>query len=120
MAYFLLTGTPVFDGATPMVVCTKHTTDPPEPPSQRLSRSIGADLEAAVLCCLEKKPACRPAGALAFREALDRCEDAGRWSQRDADEWWEEYQETVDKLRAEACDSVRSSGDTLAVDIRNR
>ncbi len=36
VAYFLLTGTPVFDGATLMEICLKHTNEPPQPPSARL------------------------------------------------------------------------------------
>ena len=33
VAYFLLTGSPVFSGATVMEICMKHAKEAPEPPS---------------------------------------------------------------------------------------
>ena len=40
VGYFLLTGTPVFRGATIAEVCGQHLRAQPEPPSQRLGRPI--------------------------------------------------------------------------------
>ena len=38
--------------------------------------------------CLEKDPAKRPENAAILLERLRHCENAGRWTSRDAREWW--------------------------------
>src|SRR6185369_10951333 len=40
VAYFLLTGTPVFSGVTPLEICMRHMHDAPEPPSARLDAPV--------------------------------------------------------------------------------
>jgi eukaryotic-like serine/threonine-protein kinase len=88
VGYFLLTGTPVFDGKSAVAVCTHHLQTAPEPPSQRLGKSIAGDLEAILLSCLEKNPDSRPASARELAAALDACEDARTWTDADAEQWW--------------------------------
>jgi serine/threonine-protein kinase len=88
VAYFLLTGTRVFDGATVVEICSHHLHTPPEPPSQRVDRSLAADLEAWVLGCLEKKPSLRPPSAAAAAEALSQCGPFDDWDVERAREWW--------------------------------
>ena len=60
VAYFLLTGTPVFQARTVLEVFAHHLSTPPETPSVRLGRPIDPDLERLVLQCLAKSPG-RPA-----------------------------------------------------------
>ena len=91
VAYFLLTGGHVFTGNSPVEVLSHHLHSAPEPPSARLRRAVPADLEDLILSCLEKGKSRRPAGAAALREALAKCQDAGKWSQEDARAWWEEW-----------------------------
>ncbi len=55
VAYYLLTGTPVFEGR-PIEVIQSHLQRSPEPPSARLGRRLPAKLESVVLDCLEKDP----------------------------------------------------------------
>ncbi len=86
VGYFLLTGTPMFDG-TLMKVCAKHLHEKPEPPSQRLGSSIPAGLEQLVLACLEKEPGKRPQSARELAEALRRCE-LPPWNEDRAQAWW--------------------------------
>lgn len=88
VGYFLLTGTPVFDGQSAMAVCTQHIQTAPEPPSERIGRSIAEDLQALILSCLQKDPDERPPSARNLAAALDACLDAGNWSDADAREWW--------------------------------
>jgi serine/threonine-protein kinase len=89
VAYFLLTGTRVFEGRTVVEICGHHLHTPPEPPSRRLGRPVGRALEDWVLACLEKNPARRPPSAAAAAASLDRCSPGG-WSVETASEWWRE------------------------------
>ena len=65
LAYFLLTGTPVFNGTSVVEICMKHTQDVPERPSSRLGKPITPKLEELILRCLSKSPPARPANASA-------------------------------------------------------
>jgi serine/threonine-protein kinase len=88
VGYYLLTGTPMFDG-TLMEVCAKHLHERPEPPSSRLGRPLPSDLEELILSCLEKEPSKRPQSAREFVEALRTCE-VPRWTEADARRWWQQ------------------------------
>ncbi len=90
VAWFLLVGRPPFEGENMVEVCSKHLQTTPLRPSTALCRPIPADLEEAVLACLEKRPEARPAGARALRGLLECSSAAGQWSARDAAAWWQE------------------------------
>ena len=70
IAYYLLTGTLVFDGPTPMAMAIAQVERNPEPPSQRTELAIPASLERVVMACLEKKPEDRPQSAAVLAELL--------------------------------------------------
>ncbi len=91
VAYYLLTGTHVFGGATTVEVCSHHLQTPPEPPSLRLGRPVPAGLERLVLACLEKDPGRRPASAADMCRAADELCDLGSWSEQDARDWWDRW-----------------------------
>ena len=88
VAYYLLTGRPVFDGDKPLKVLLAHAHEPPRPPSV-LRPDLPADLEAVVMRCLEKRPADRFQDVRALRAALAACASAGTWSSEDAARWWQ-------------------------------
>jgi eukaryotic-like serine/threonine-protein kinase len=88
VAYFLLAGRHVFEGATIVEICSHHLHTPPVPPSERLGRSLPVALEAWVLGCLEKDPARRPPSASAAAAGLERCGLAGEWTPEAARAWW--------------------------------
>jgi serine/threonine-protein kinase len=88
VAYYLLTGKPVFEAATVVELCSKHLLEQPVPPSKRLGSPLSADLEAVVLACLAKDREARPASATALREALLGCEDARRYDPVAVRSWW--------------------------------
>jgi serine/threonine protein kinase len=71
VAYYLLTGKLVFEGATAMQVALAHAVEPPQPPSLRVGRPFPRDLERIVMACLEKDPEKRPASAQALLGMLD-------------------------------------------------
>jgi serine/threonine protein kinase len=88
VGYYLLTGSPVFTGATIMEICMKHSNDAPVPPSVRSGYHISQTLEALLLRCLAKAPADRPADAAELMRELEACEVEGSWSGYDAEAWW--------------------------------
>jgi eukaryotic-like serine/threonine-protein kinase len=90
VAYFLLTGTPVFDGETMLEVCSRHLLMAPEPPSVRLGAPVPTALEALVLACLEKQPQRRPASAAALERALANLPGLIPWDDEQAERWWRE------------------------------
>ena len=87
VAYYLLTGTPVFEGR-PIEVIQSHLQRSPEPPSARLGRPLPAKLESVVLDCLEKDPSRRPESAQALIDRLDACDDVLPWAIEEARRWW--------------------------------
>ena len=91
VAYWLLTGGLVFpeSGATPMMLA--HVRKAPAPPSERTELRVPASLDRAVLMCLAKAPADRPANAEALARLLGSCEGVGAWSVEDAAQWWRTY-----------------------------
>jgi serine/threonine-protein kinase len=69
--YELATGTPVFEGASSVVVLGKQLREKPEAPRARAQgRGISESLDRTILCALEKSPNDRFASAAAMREAL--------------------------------------------------
>jgi predicted Ser/Thr protein kinase len=91
IGYFLLTGTPVFNGANVMEILHKHVSVAPEPPSLRLRRPVSAPLEALILKCLAKNPQDRPQSAAELAEALAHCATMGGWTRQDAIRWWRQF-----------------------------
>ena len=69
LAYFLLTGQPVFVADTPVATALAHVNDQPIPPSLRSEFEIPSALEALILQCLHKNPADRPASAVELAQA---------------------------------------------------
>jgi serine/threonine protein kinase len=88
VGYFLLTGQPVFDAQNVVELCHKHVETPPVPPSERSRMSFPAELENALLACLEKSRAKRPQTARDLAQLIARCQEATQWSIEDADAWW--------------------------------
>jgi eukaryotic-like serine/threonine-protein kinase len=89
VAYYLLTGVPVFEGR-PIQVIQSHLQASPQTPSVRLGRPLPAKLERLVLECLEKDPNLRPESAKALMDRLAACDDVEPWSADEARRWWNE------------------------------
>ncbi|HZE08000.1 MAG TPA: serine/threonine-protein kinase [Gemmatimonadaceae bacterium] len=88
VAYFLLTGAPVFEAETAVQMIAKHLQIPPTPPSQRTARPIPPELERLVLKCLAKDRRERPQSAARLAEALEFI-PTDAWSDDQAQRWWE-------------------------------
>ena len=114
VAYYLLAGVDVFDGKSVMEVCSQHLHQEP-PPLSAKGVTIPVELEAIVLGCLHKDPACRPQSAAELRGRLESC-PVEPWDSARALAWWREYQPDLDDIAA------HSTGDamTIAVDGARR
>jgi serine/threonine-protein kinase len=88
VAYFLLTGAPVFSGQSIVEICSHHLHSAPAPPSQRIKTLVPVDLERIVMDCLAKDPRQRPESAESLAARLRACADAGAWGEADAKRWW--------------------------------
>ena len=96
VGYFVLTGKPVFEGATVVEVCSHHLNRRPEPLSVRAGFDVPADLSAVLLRCLEKSPENRFQSADELRAALGACGDAKSWGLTEAARWWSERGKQVE------------------------
>ncbi|HTV26131.1 MAG TPA: serine/threonine-protein kinase [Polyangiaceae bacterium] len=76
VAYFLLSGAPVFVGDNLIDVCAQHLLRAPEPLSSACGTPIDPALEDLVLDCLAKEPDARPRDARELIGRLDRCTGA--------------------------------------------
>jgi eukaryotic-like serine/threonine-protein kinase len=88
VAYWLLTGSLLFEEKNSTAMVLAHVQKTPVPPSGRTELSIPASLDRAVMACLAKKPEDRPANAEAFARMLEDCKEASPWTQEDAERWW--------------------------------
>jgi serine/threonine-protein kinase len=91
VAYFLLTGKPVFTADSPMAVVVQHAYTQPQPPSATTELPIPAALDRLILDCLAKNPADRPQSARALSQRLAEVDSLPPWSEERAREWWETH-----------------------------
>ncbi len=88
VAYFLLSGSLVFDARSATALAMAHVQSPAVPLSSRCRQPIPADLEQLIMACLEKLPSNRPRDAQELSRRLDRLELAGAWTDEAAAQWW--------------------------------
>ena len=91
LAYWLLTGKLVFEGATPMDILIEHVKTRPTPPSQKTSQAIPARLEEIILACLQKDPENRPQTAREVERMLASVPLSEAWTDEHAERWWLEH-----------------------------
>jgi serine/threonine-protein kinase len=89
VAYYLLTGQPVFSADSAVATALAHVKDEPIPPSGRSEFEIPRALDALILECLAKDPAKRPQTAAAFGERLAAAAPENAWTPEAAHAWWE-------------------------------
>jgi hypothetical protein len=88
LAYWLVTGTLVFEGATPLETIVMHVHAQPDLPSRRTELPIPAELETLILTCLSKDPAARPQSADELAARLAAVPLAQPWTAERARSWW--------------------------------
>jgi serine/threonine-protein kinase len=88
VAFWLLTGRYVFEGASQIEIMLAHVNTPPVAPSERTELPIPPELDRLVLACLEKDPSLRPPTADALAEALRPMAARHPWTAEQAGDWW--------------------------------
>jgi serine/threonine-protein kinase len=114
VAYYLLSGSALFDGKTIVEVCSQHLHEEPDAFEKR-GRRVSTELEAIVRACLEKKPENRPESATELRRRLVTT-GIEPWDDDKAREWWREHRRTLDGAAAGSIVRPR----TVGIDARSR
>ena len=91
VAFWLLTGRPVFEETTPMAAIIAHVQRQPIPPSTATEFAVPAALDEIILDCLAKDPAARPANADVLSARLAALSFARPWTEQSALRWWDSY-----------------------------
>jgi serine/threonine-protein kinase len=117
-AYYLLTGTPVFEGSLPQIFAD-HISKMPEPPSSRSGRTVPPDLERAVLAALAKDPNDRPESVDEFDGMLAAC-SVPPWTDADASAWWRTRGARLRALRAGAAAPEPASSEQQTMEVGGR
>ncbi len=103
VAYYLLTGQPVFTGKNVREVLQQHMRHTPVKPTERFEISVSAELEDIIMRCLRKKPEDRPETAHEVLQQLAAVVPVQPWSRPDGMEWWQ------DNLRGRSVDVIDDS-----------
>jgi serine/threonine-protein kinase len=90
VAYWMLTGRPVFTGE-PMAVMIHHVRTAPRAPSKAGAHRMPERLEQIVMSCLEKTPDKRPSSAVELWQQLADVALPTPWSLEHAERWWREH-----------------------------
>jgi len=90
VAYWMLTGRPLFIGE-PMAVMIHHARTPAPSLSKAAAHPVPQRLEEIVLSCLEKSPEQRPASAVELWRQLGDVTLATPWTPERAESWWREH-----------------------------
>jgi serine/threonine-protein kinase len=90
VAYFLLTGKPIFDGDDSLQI-SNQVLHAPAPRVSAAGVVVPEGLDNLIAACLEKERVRRPPSADAVVEALDRLASRLAWTQKDAAAWWAAY-----------------------------
>ena len=114
VAYYLLTGSLVFDEPSAMSTALAHVQQSPVPPSRRTELKVPESLERVVMSCLEKEPARRPESAWDFARRLEGLNDFPRFCRDSAEKWWRTHAPTpepepeLERVQPTAADSERT------------
>jgi serine/threonine-protein kinase len=88
VAFFLLTGKKLFEGADDLALTSKVLNEEPPRVSAVAAQAVPVELDLLVQSCLEKQREHRPQRAADLVEAFDALAQEYRWSARDAESWW--------------------------------
>jgi eukaryotic-like serine/threonine-protein kinase len=113
VAYYLLTGEPVFSGDSDVATALAHVKDEPVPPSARSEFAVPPALETLILDLLAKDPTARPASAELVSERLNAALPLEVWTAKNAHAWWELNRMNVTRMADDSA-AVRGSEDAAA------
>src|SRR5205085_7249274 len=89
VAYWLITGNLVFEEKSATAMMLAHLQKAPVVPSKRTDLTVPVGLERAIMMCLAKDPAHRPATAEVLAHMLENFDGIGSWTSEDAEQWWQ-------------------------------
>ena len=89
VAYWMLTGRPVFESENLMQLAKYHVETPPDPPSKVVEIRVPESLDEIVLACIEKAPHNRPNSADELWQMLADIGAGEPWTARQAKAWWQ-------------------------------
>jgi serine/threonine-protein kinase len=112
VGYFLVSGRPVFEGASIAEVIGHHLHTEPVSPSQRLGRAVPSDLETVLMQCLRKRPDERPSSARELRARLRQCRVLP-WTSGEAVSWWSAFRSQAPPAYRESA----ATGESVTVDV---
>ena len=88
LAFLMLTGKKLFESADDLELTTKILNEEPPRVSEAAPQPVPLELDLIVTACVEKKRELRPQRIADLVEALDALGAELRWTQREAQEWW--------------------------------
>jgi serine/threonine-protein kinase len=109
VAYFLVTGHPVFTAETAIATALAHVNNQPVPPSARSSFRIPELLDTLILQCLAKDPAARPASASDLASRLMASLPMDAWTADAARVWWDQHR--INEARRAPLDNRKPAGE---------
>ncbi|HUQ88142.1 MAG TPA: serine/threonine-protein kinase [Vicinamibacterales bacterium] len=88
VAFYLLTGTRVFEGGNHMQALIDHVHTEPVTPSTRVGKPLPKALDRLIIDCLRKKPDDRPRDAADVLDRVSEVDLPEAWSNSHARVWW--------------------------------
>jgi serine/threonine-protein kinase len=88
VAFYMLTGRELFQGADDLELANRVLNDEVPRPGTVAAQAIPVELDLLVAACLEKRREDRPQRVTDLMEAFDAVAVMFRWTQRDAADWW--------------------------------
>lgn len=89
VGFWLLTGRTVFEASNALDMLIKHRSETPAAPSKYTEFNVPAELDEAILACLEKDRSKRIASAAELAQRLQAIQRSFTWDADDARKWWE-------------------------------
>jgi serine/threonine-protein kinase len=96
LAFLMLTGRKLFDSTDDLELTSKVLNEEPPRASEVAPQPIAAELDLIVTSCLEKKRELRPQRVADLEEAFAALAQEHRWTQREAQEWWNALPDSVE------------------------
>ena len=118
VAYYLLTGQPVFAGGSDVAMALAQVQEAPVSPSLRSEFHIPAALDAWILDCLAKDPGARPASAGESDRRIAAIDMPDAWTGEKAHTWWELHR--LNFAHPRTVESTEKSGLDTAADTAGR
>ncbi len=91
VAYWMLTGSYVFEGESALQTMVMHVRETPPAPSSRTDQPVPSALDRIVLACLEKDPARRPQTVDELAAMLADSDVGDPWTPDRAAGWWSDH-----------------------------